>query len=764
MILAAKKDNFFKKWIPLRLIIPLVMILSIASYLCIKLDTMSIHDQERIFNEQQALQTKLVATALEDKLGNIIESTSTMAKYSLVDFINGNRSAESIKKLFKIKQNDLTALTLISFNPVDKIEPLNSEINSPKLVQAHRIAQEWTEKYYSAVSGMHSGFITPKPVVNEKIRFAGLLMPIWSDNHFAGILTIVIDLAQLTDKYITPLQIGKFGSGYIVDGSGTVVFDQETEIQGKNVFSLHKGYQDLIKIDSRMLHEPYGTGEYSFTVKRNKRVERKLVAWHNVHFGEMKLVVAISAPETDATSSMSSIRAIRSAMLVFLFLLFFAIIFFFYYHRSQQLLLRQNKELKSKDNVFEAIAGNAPGIIYKCEIVQPYEMHYISSKVRKVTGYEPEDFLKGGKSMYYDLVHPDDRTGLKNGISQSLSQKKPFEHEYRIIRSDGSERWVYEKGTRLPDEGSMVGFIIDITNRRNEEKALKQAEENYSALVTTAPLGIFQTTPQGKFINANSQMAAYYGYDSPKSFLNETNDISTDCYLLPEERERLLTILDKFEHTNNFEARHKRKDGTTFWASETIMAIKDENGNILRLDGFLMDISDRKEHEETMRRLAMFDNLTGLPNRVLFDDRLKQAISHAKRNRMKVAILYADLDNFKQVNDELGHMAGDSVLKEVSGRFSDCLRTSDTLSRIGGDEFIFILQDVGTRNEIEVVAQRVIDSMRAPFYVGEKVYRIGVSIGISIFPDKSENKEKLIRIADEAMYKAKNKGKNGFSF
>ncbi len=108
---------------------------------------------------------------------------------------------------------------------------------------------------------------------------------------------------------------------------------------------------------------------------------------------------------------------------------------------------------------------------------------------------------------------------------------------------------------------------------------------------------------------------------------------------------------------------------------------------------------------------------------------------------MKVAILYADLDNFKQVNDELGHMAGDTVLKEVAGRFSDCLRTSDTLSRIGGDEFIFILQDVGTRTEIEVVAQRIIDSMRAPFYVGEKVYRIGVSIGISIFPDNGEEKK-----------------------
>ncbi|WP_319778543.1 GGDEF domain-containing protein [Maridesulfovibrio sp.] len=764
MNLSDKTKFFFSRWIPLKLIIPLITILGVASYLCIRLDTMSIHDQERIFNEQQAMQARLVATALEDKLDSLIDKSATLAKYSLVDFITGKRSAESIKRLFKIKQNNLSSLFLLSFHTSPHKEPLTSEINSPKLMQAQYLAKAWAEKYFSAVSGMRTGFITPKPVINEKVRLAGLVMPVLSNDQFAGMLTVVIDLDKLTDKYIAPLQLGKFGSGYIVDGSGTVVFDQETQILGKNIFDLHKGYQELVKIDSRMLHELYGTGEYSFTVTRNKYVERKLVAWNTAKLGEMRLIVAISAPETDATSSMASARAIRAAMLVFILLLFFAIVFFYYHHRAQQILIHRNRELRNKDNLFEAIAGNAPGIIYKCDVSYPYEMHYISSKVSKVTGYDAADFMKGGKSMYYDLVHPDDRTGLINEISTALGSNRSFEYEYRIICSDGNERWVYEKGTQLPEEGGLVGFILDITDRKNEEKALRQAEEDYSALITAAPLGIFQSTPQGKFISVNSQMASYYGYDSPEKFIKDISNISKDCYVVSGERNRLLTILDKFGHTDNFESRHKRRDGTTFWASESIMAIKDQDGNIMRIDGFLMDISERKEHEETMRRLAMFDNLTGLPNRVLFDDRLRQALSHANRNRLKVAILYADLDNFKQVNDELGHMAGDSVLKEISGRFSDCLRTSDTLSRIGGDEFIFILQDVGTHNEIEVVAQRIIDSMRAPFYLGEKVYRIGVSIGISVFPDHSEDKDRLIRIADEAMYKAKSRGKNGFSF
>jgi|GEM_PF-1871538 diguanylate cyclase (GGDEF)-like protein/PAS domain S-box-containing protein len=763
-IIPAGASDFFSRWVPFKLVIPLISILVFAGYFCLKMDTIAIDEQEKIFNESQALQTNLIATALEDKLKDIVNTSYTLCNYSLIDFLNGKRSSDSIKHLFKIKQSSQTEIVLFSFHSAPKKEDITSDINTPQLGLAHQAAQDWAEKYYSVISGMHTGFITPKPLINKKVRLAGLNMPVWDNERFAGILTVVIDLDKLVDKYVANLRIGKFGSGYIVDGSGIVIYDQEKDIIGKNIFDLHKEYQDLLRIDSRMQNEKQGMGEYRFTVQKNKHVERKLVAWNTARLGEKRLIVAISAPETDATPSMYSARTIRLAMLCFILLLCSTIIFVFYHHRSQQILLCQNRELRSKDNLFEAIAGNAPGVIYKCDTDSPYEMHYISSKIKKVCGYDPSIFLKKGKSMYYDLVHPDDRTSLKNAINGALSSNKPFEYEYRIICNDGKERWMYEKGAKLPEERTMVGFILDITDRKNEEEALRRAEENYSALVTTAPLGIFQTTPQGKFISANGQMASYYGYSSSESFLSKNINISACCYENPEDRARLLTILDKFGHAENFEAKHKRRDGSTFWASESIMAVKNADGEIIRMDGFLMDISDRKEHENTMRRLAMFDNLTGLPNRVLFDDRLKQALSRAKRNNIKMGILYADLDNFKQVNDELGHIAGDSVLKEVAGRFSDCLRTSDTLSRIGGDEFIFILQDIGTPGEIEVVAQRIINSMRAPFYISEKIYRIGVSIGISIYPENGDEKEKLIRIADDAMYKAKRKGKNGYSF
>jgi len=525
-----------------------------------------------------------------------------------------------------------------------------------------------------------------------------------------------------------------------------------------------KNFPSLMKIDSRMLHDNSGKGEYSFYAKRGAHETRKLIAWDTANMGELKLVIAISAPEKDVTKSMSSIKIARIAMIGFMGFTIFIAIFFFYYYRSKQILVEQNNELKLKDQLFEAIAANVPGVIYKCDMKSPYELHYISPKVNRLTGHEQFEFLNEGLAHYIDLVHPDDRKYLKETINDAIVGNNSFSVEYRLMRSDGSTRWVFEKGTKLPDQDSIVGFILDITDRQKKEKDLEEAEKKYRTIVDNAPLGIFQTTPQGKFSSVNPQMAKLYGYESPDALIRETSDISTQCYVSAESRKRLITILEEFGKTSNFEAQHICRDGSSFWASETVKAVKDENGEITHYSGFMVDISERKEHEETMRRLAMYDSLTGLPNRVLFDDRVKQALSRAKRSRMKVAILYADLDNFKPVNDELGHIAGDSVLKEVAGRFSDCLRTSDTVSRIGGDEFIFILQDIGTRAEIEVVAQRIVDTMRTPFYLAEKVYRLGVSIGISIYPDSGLEKEELVRLADEAMYKAKTEGKNGFSY
>lgn len=531
-----------------------------------------------------------------------------------------------------------------------------------------------------------------------------------------------------------------------------------------NIFDLHKNFPQLIKLDSQMLNVPSGTGEYIFINRKDRNRVRKLVAWNTARIGEIKMVVAISSPESDVTMTMNSVRTTRITMIVFMGLTIFAVIFFFYYYRSKLILIAQNEELRRKDRIFEAIASNVPGTIYKCEPFHPFRIEYISPKISRLTGYDQFDFLDIGKSKFNEIIHPDDRNMVNISVEDAINNNESFNVEYRIVRQDGTIRWVYERGKRISGEESIVGFILDITDRREEVQALHEAEEKFRLIVDNAPVGIYQSAPDGRFISANPRLAKYYGYNSEDDLIGEIHDISTQCYVSSESRKRLKTILNEFGKVSNFESEHTCRDGSTFWAAETVSAITDKEGNIIRYDGFLIDISERKEHEETMRRLAMYDSLTGLPNRILFDDRIKQAISHAERTGLMAAVLYADLDNFKPVNDELGHIAGDAVLKEVAGRFSDCLRTSDTVSRIGGDEFVFILQDIGSKNEVDVVAQRILETMRSPFYISEKVYRLGVSIGISIYPENGTENEILVRHADEAMYRAKASGKNNFSY
>jgi len=202
-----------------------------------------------------------------------------------------------------------------------------------------------------------------------------------------------------------------------------------------------------------------------------------------------------------------------------------------------------------------------------------------------------------------------------------------------------------------------------------------------------------------------------------------------------------------------FESAHRRKDGLPM-PVEINTRIIDLEGEKM-IFSVIRDISERKSAEQRIAQLAHFDVLTDLPNRTLFFDRLDQAIARAKRYKQKFAILYLDLDRFKQVNDEFGHHIGDNLLKIVADRLTENARDMDTVARVGGDEFIFILNNIDHVDNVERVATKIAESLSKPFLIQDKSCQIGCSIGISIFPDDVEIPEALVKMADDAMYKAK---------
>lgn len=221
--------------------------------------------------------------------------------------------------------------------------------------------------------------------------------------------------------------------------------------------------------------------------------------------------------------------------------------------------------------------------------------------------------------------------------------------------------------------------------------------------------------------------------------------------------------LDTFGHWEG-EIWNRRKNGEIYPEWLSIVSVRDSTGKIQCYVGIFCDISAIKTDENKLIQLAFHDPLTGLPNRLLFHDRLNHTLEHARRENGRFAILYIDLDGFKQVNDSLGHLAGDAVLVETARRLSGSIRTSDTIARLAGDEFTIIAEKINSITDVATVARNVLNAMAQEFDINGQKVSCGVSIGIAVYPESGIDTETLIRNADTTMYQVKKSGKNGFRF
>jgi len=236
----------------------------------------------------------------------------------------------------------------------------------------------------------------------------------------------------------------------------------------------------------------------------------------------------------------------------------------------------------------------------------------------------------------------------------------------------------------------------------------------------------------------------------------------TDLYVDAEDRRLLQSAMEKDGVVHGFEVRFRRCDGTVIWVRNTARAVHDADGRVLYHEGSLEDITERKRAEETIKHLAYHDDLTGLPNRRLFNDRLTLALAHAHRNQGKLAVLLFDLDHFKEVNDTLGHSMGDRLLQVVSERLTSLLRKGDTVARMGGDEFMLLLPEIAGGEGAAEVAQKILEAVRRPFVFGGHELHVTTSIGTALYPDDGEDGDTLMKNADIAMYRAKDRGRDNY--
>jgi diguanylate cyclase (GGDEF)-like protein/PAS domain S-box-containing protein len=418
--------------------------------------------------------------------------------------------------------------------------------------------------------------------------------------------------------------------------------------------------------------------------------------------------------------------------------------------------------------MLKTLLGNLDGMVYRCKDDADWTMEFVSDGCSRLTGYPPEDLLLNARIAYETLIHPEDRDRIREAGQEAIAQRRRFDIEYRMIRADGEVRWVWERGTGVVNSDGKVtaveGIIQDITDRREAVHALREAERRYHSLFHNAVEGIFRSTPDGTYLDANPALARIYGFDSPEEMTDQLKDIRRQLYVDPGRREEFMRIVKERGSVTGFESQVYRKDGGIIWISENARAVFDDNSRVMLYEGTVEDITERKLYQARIEQQANFDTLTGLANRSLLNDRLQQAILAAQRHGSVVAVAFVDLDRFKFVNDSLGHHFGDRLLKTTAERLRACVRDCDTVARLGGDEFVLLIADDSGQETVTRIMERVLSSVAQPWVIDEGEFNVTCSVGIAMYPADGSESEALLKNADSAMYRAKESGGNSFNY
>ncbi len=517
-----------------------------------------------------------------------------------------------------------------------------------------------------------------------------------------------------------------------------------------------------------------------------------------------------------------------------------------------------------------------------------------SSETYRIFGLRQGE-LEPSYETFLGRIHPEDRERVQAALSSSLEQRTPYLVEHRVLRPDGSERIVQERGVLQWDEAgkpqSMLGTTQDITARKRGEEAMAESEARYRSLVTAMAEGVVVQDARGRitfcndaacdqlglsreqmlglesvdprwqtvrengeplpgnehpamlalhsgqavdrmvmgvrradgervWLTVNARPLLVEGERVPHGVVTTFADITgakvaqlnsqlaeavvncttqpivvTDgegfiiqanpafCILCGYEMQEIVGrpvggvmnsghqkpdfyagLWQRLRQEGNWEGEvwNRRRTGEVVPQWLSITAIRSQGGQVERYVGIYMDITEHKRREESMWRAANYDPLTGLPNRLLFQDRLQSGLARARRLGTRLGVLFLDLDHFKAINDSHGHRAGDLVLQGVARRMAACVREDDTLARIAGDEFMGLLQNLQSPEQVEAIAAKLLEAAEGPVDLGGgEMVRVSCSIGYAVFPDDDPDGGALVELADQAMYRVKEGGRRG---
>jgi diguanylate cyclase (GGDEF)-like protein/PAS domain S-box-containing protein len=425
----------------------------------------------------------------------------------------------------------------------------------------------------------------------------------------------------------------------------------------------------------------------------------------------------------------------------------------------------QNTNLE-KDKRYNRLIEALPAIFYRYS--QRKGASYWSPQVEDILGFSQQDLLER-PFLWHEAIHPDDLSMVDRAIAD-FEVGKAINLSYRIRNIDGAWHWFNDRSIgRLDVEGDVAieGIAFDITVQKSMEESLRESEQRYRGVVEDTPVLICRFLPGGEITFVNKAYCQYF--EKTAEELVGSNFLT----LIPDKDRknvmRNINALTINASTQSHDHRVVTREGIIRWQRWTNRALFDHEGHAIAFQAIGDDITERKRIEALVEYQATYDALTDLPNRRLLLDRLAQALVHCRRRGYKGALLFLDIDRFKDINDSLGHLVGDELLREVSRRLNEKLREGDTSARLGGDEFVILLPEVGDTPEkaaqhAQLIAEKIQTALSSVFTIHNHEMQLTVSIGITMFPMDNDTADDIVRQADTAMYRAKKEGRNTIRF
>jgi diguanylate cyclase (GGDEF)-like protein/PAS domain S-box-containing protein len=434
----------------------------------------------------------------------------------------------------------------------------------------------------------------------------------------------------------------------------------------------------------------------------------------------------------------------------------------------------QQSEIEAR---YRALIDHLPAVLYIDGAAAGTPMLDVSPRIHDLLGITPAEWIER-YDRWEERVHPDDRERVVTACDRSIETGDPFRVEYRGLHRNGDVVWIREEAVLIRDDDGAprywLGIMMDQSELIQAQVGLRDARSKYRALVEQIPAIVYVDVADDSMASTyvSPQIEQILGV-TPERYLAEP-DLWTSM-LHPEDRARALETYVRGRDAGEpftLEYRLIAPDGRVVWFQDSAIVLTDGDGRPASVQGVMLDVTERRRAEESLAYLAYHDHLTSLPNKAMFDELLELAIARADRNDHGVAVLALDVDNFKLVNDSLGHQAGDRLIAAIAERLREATRDTDLIARQGGDEFLLLLADLdptpgfGGRDGVTLaavhVAQRVQEILRTPFVLdGTELYAT-VSIGIGLYPADAADGGQLLRNADAAMFRAKQAGPGGY--